>query len=106
MAFPDIQSIIVKTPNDLVSAFNRFLNSISAFVNAINAKPQIDTIMLSNVQLYEGQNTVPHTLGVPATNFTVWSPQGLGWIYEYQPSNSTTLFLYATQNITVSLEVY
>jgi hypothetical protein len=106
MPFPTFNPLNVKSLQQLMEAFNRFQNQIVAFTNAINLKPQLDTIVLTNVILNQGNNSVPHTLGYPCTNWCLTDNQGLGFVYRYAPSNNTTLFLYATQPMTVNLEVW
>jgi len=107
MTFPQFNTQTVSSDSALLQVFNRFQGQISAFVNAINAKPQLDTIALTNINLVIGQNQIPHTLGNTLVGWSLMDIQiASPKLVRYAPSNKTTLFLTSDVVCTVSLLVW
>lgn len=106
MTFPSIDSLTISGVNQIVSTFNRLTKQLQILSNYLNGKPQLDSLVITNITLVAGNNQISHTLGKVLTGWMVIDITTPSLIGRYAPSNSTTLFLTSSVATTVSLEVY
>ena len=108
MSFPTLRKVFatIAKADNLPELFNRHQDQVQEFNTTINKKPQIDSLTLHSINLTDGYNQVPHTLGKVLTGWTVIDQNAPATIHRYQPSDSTTLFLFSDIVVTISLQVY
>lgn len=104
--FLSFNNITVSSASQVISGFNRLVSQIIQIVGTLNSKPQLNSIILSNISLTVGKNQINHTLGFPPNGWIIVDLTTASSITRYQTSNNTTLFLNSTAATTVSLQVF
>jgi hypothetical protein len=93
---------ISKTLNDLHTNLNQIFTSLLS-------KVQLNSILLTNVQLVAGSNQFPHTLGKKLTGWSIVRQRASSSIYDAQDTQSnpqTYLTLVSSANVTVDILVF
>src|SRR5580693_6773216 len=81
----------------VVRAFNALVTSLQSIFTSLLGKVQLDSVILQNVSLVSGSNTIPHTLGRTLTGWSVIRIDSLSGIFETpSPDPSTYLVLFAS----------
>jgi hypothetical protein len=75
-------------------------------LNPIIGNPMTNMRILPNVTLATGNNVINHGLGKTQQGWVVIDIQGAATIYRDAPFNNTTLTLYASAGVIVSLGVF
>jgi len=81
----------------------------AAILNPLLGNPSLDSVILQNVSLAIGTNTINHTLGRKLQGWRIILINGAATIYDKQGSNQTpdlTLVLVSNAAVMVSLEVF
>lgn len=81
-------------------------NAWTAEINPVLAIPQNNGVMLANVELNIGANTINHLLGRQMQGWQVIDQDASASIYRSQPLNSKTLTLTSSAPVTVKLWVF
>lgn len=88
---------------------NKFQQSLKAALQPLTSLPMSEAVILTQVSLVSGSNTIPHTLG---RKLQGWYPVRLrssATLYDTQDTNTApaqTLTLVASSNVTVDLVVF
>lgn len=97
------------TLSSLTRVVNDLYSNLQQIFTAILNKVQLDSIILSNIQLQAGVNPIPHTLG---RTITGWQPidmqGGFAQLYRTTPNLNPGTYLYLISNapVTISLLVF
>lgn len=100
------------TLQSVIRVVNQLTSNLSAIFTQLLKKTQLDSILLQNIVLQEGLNTIPHTLGRNLSGYEVVLRSGTVSYYDAQSDNriavapATYLYLYASADVTVSLIVF
>jgi|SRR5687768_8805933 hypothetical protein len=81
----------------------------AAILNPLLGNPSLDSLILENVSLASGTNTINHTLGRKLQGWRIILINGAATIYDKQGLNQTpdlTLILVSNAAVIVSLEVF
>ena len=78
----------------------------AASLNPILSNPINNSVIIKNVVLQVGSNTINHGLGHAITGWQIIDINGVATIYRSAPMNNLTLTLTSSANVTVSLEVF
>lgn len=96
----------INTPDRII---NMIQDNISNIVEPIASAPILDSIILNNIALKTGSNSIPHKLGRTLTGWFIVRQRSAGTVYDTQDTNpnpQTFLRLTASANITVDLFVF
>lgn len=89
--------------------FQLMQNSWAAILNPIINNPANQSVILKNVVLVTGDNTINHLLGRKLQGWKVIRQRASATLYDKQDANqmpALTLVLNASANVTVDLEVF
>jgi hypothetical protein len=75
-------------------------------LNPLLSNPLSGVVLLQNVVLVAGANTVNHMLGRTMQGWFLTDAQGTATVYRSQPMNDLTITLVASAPITVSIGVF
>lgn len=89
--------------------FNRWQVQAQKVLQAALSNPVNSSILLTNIALVTGSNSVSHKLNKPLTGWVIVRKRAVSDIFDTQDSNPTpslTLLLTASANVTVDILVY
>lgn len=86
--------------------FQLLQNSWASALNPLLANPVCTGILLKNIALASGANTINHKLGRTPQGWLIIDRDGTATIYRSQPLNNLTLTLTSSASINVSLYVF
>ncbi len=81
----------------------------AAILNPFLSNPSLASVILPNVSLINGNNTINHMLGRALTGWRVIRISGSSSLYDEQDSNpqpDLTLLLHSSAAVVVTLEVF
>lgn len=81
----------------------------ASILNPLLGNPSLNSVILPNVNLVNGSNTINHTLGRALMGWRLIRVRAAATIYDTQDSNpmpSLTLLLTSNAAVTVDLEVF
>jgi hypothetical protein len=107
MALPQFQS----SPGgqSIDSVFTQMQNVWAQILNKLISRPQNNSLIIPDVDLVVGSNTIQHGLGSTLTGWSIVRINGVASIYDTQATNSATnksLVLVSDAIVTVTLEVF
>jgi hypothetical protein len=88
---------------------NLIQDQTNSTINDILESQIIDSVLLENVSLTTGDNTVSHKLGRKLIGWIIVRQRSAGTVYDKQDTNQLndkTLLLTASANMTVDLHVF
>lgn len=88
------------------SANNRFQNNIIKSLQPITSNPLVQGIILQDIQLVAGSNTVNHKLNRVMQGWSIVDIQAAATIYRTEAFNATSLTLNVSASCTVNLYVF
>lgn len=105
MALPQFQA----DKKTIETAFQMMQNAWGAVLNKVIYRPQNNSILIPDVVLAVGPNTIQHSIGAPLVGWSVVRKSGGASIYDEQDTNDrpqSTLILVSDAVVTVTLEVF
>jgi hypothetical protein len=78
----------------------------AASINPLIENPMNNGILITGLVLASGANIINHKLGRAPQGWIIVDIQGIASIYRSAPFNSTTLTLFSSADITISLGVF
>lgn len=86
--------------------FQLMQSSWSSQLNPVLSNPMTNMLILSNLKLVTGTNTINHLLNQTQQGWVITDLQGAVTPYRNAPFNSKTLSLYASAPVTCSIGVF
>lgn len=91
------------------AVFTQMQNAWGQVLNKLIARPQNNSVIIPNLELVVGTNTIPHGLGKPLSGWIPVRKNAAAEIYDQQETNqnpSNSLILVSDAVVTVTLEVF
>lgn len=96
----------INTPDNVL---NQIQNTLVRVLNPLLSNPANDSIILSNITLVTGSNTISHKLGRTLQGWKIIRKRAVADVYDAQDTNSLsnkTLILVSSANVTLDLEIF
>jgi hypothetical protein len=94
------------TSLSIIRGYNSLITNLQQIFTAVLNKVQLDSVILTQIQLSKGQTTVPHTLGRTLTGWQIIRQRGEANIWDNQDNNPNAgSYLLLSSSAAVSVDI-